>query len=109
FIGCIIGTYTAKPTDAETLESFYTTVKPWGFWKPILARVQEKNTDFVKNTRFFKDSINVIIGVVAQTALVTIPIFIVIKEWVSLSVAIGVFVILSVILKFTWWDKLKEI
>lgn len=109
FVGCIIGTYTAKPTDAETLESFYTTVKPWGFWKPILARVQEKNADFVKNNRFFKDSINVIIGVVAQTALVTIPIFIVIKEWASLSVAIGIFVILSVVLKFTWWDKLKEI
>ncbi len=34
-IGCIVGTYTAKPTDMETLKKFYTSVRPWGFWKPV--------------------------------------------------------------------------
>ena len=34
-IGSIVGTYTAKPTDMETLKKFYTTVRPWGFWKPV--------------------------------------------------------------------------
>ena len=34
-IGCIAGTYSAPPTDEETLINFYTRVRPWGWWKPI--------------------------------------------------------------------------
>lgn len=34
-IGCIAGTYSAPPTDDETLINFYTRVRPWGWWKPI--------------------------------------------------------------------------
>ena len=37
--GCIIGTYTAPPTDAEVLKKFYKQVRPWGFWKPVHAQV----------------------------------------------------------------------
>lgn len=42
-IGCIVGTYMAPSTDIDVLKSFYKTVKPWGFWKPIHALVQEEN------------------------------------------------------------------
>lgn len=108
-LGCIIGTYSAKPTDDETLESFYTSVKPWGFWKPVLKKVQQKDASFTHNSRFYKDSFNVILGVIAQTALVALPVFIVIKEWGSFAIALAIVIVLSLILKFTWWDKLKEI
>ena len=38
-IGCFAGTYAAPPTDTEMLKKFYTTVSPWGFWKPVHALV----------------------------------------------------------------------
>ncbi|MCK5367976.1 MAG: Na+:solute symporter, partial [Cyclobacteriaceae bacterium] len=34
-IACLIGTYTAPPTEEEVLKSFYKDIRPWGFWKPI--------------------------------------------------------------------------
>ncbi|MFW5851190.1 MAG: sodium:solute symporter, partial [Bacteroidota bacterium] len=107
--GCIIGTLKYPPTDDETLDNFYTSVRPWGWWKPVLKRVQNVDPSFQKNTRFWKDSFNVIIGTIGQTALVTVPVFIVIKEWGSFGIALGIVLIIGTILKFTWWNKLQEI
>lgn len=36
-VGCIVGTYSAPPTDEETLVNFYIRVRPWGGgnrWRP---------------------------------------------------------------------------
>ncbi len=107
--GCIIGTYAAKPTDKATLISFYKNIKPWGFWKPILTEIQKTDAGFTKNTRFLKDSFNVILGVIAQTGFVALPVFLVIKEWGSFFIALSIVLVASIILKFTWWNKLDEI
>ncbi|MBS1655429.1 MAG: Na+:solute symporter, partial [Bacteroidetes bacterium] len=50
--GCFIGTYTAAPTDMETLKSFYKKVKPWGFWKPVHELVVKDEPAFEPNRRF---------------------------------------------------------
>jgi len=34
-IGCLVGTWTTKPTDEVTLARFFRTVRPFGLWKPI--------------------------------------------------------------------------
>src|SRR5215203_1414403 len=53
--GCLIGTYTSPPTDKEVLKSFYGTVRPWGFWKPIHHEVIRENPAFEPNRRFKLD------------------------------------------------------
>ena len=57
--GCIIGTFSAKPTEMETLKKFYMQVRPWGFWKPVQLLVQAENPGFQPNSRFGLDMFNV--------------------------------------------------
>jgi SSS family solute:Na+ symporter len=33
--GSVIGSYATPPTDMAVLKSFYTNVRPWGFWGPV--------------------------------------------------------------------------
>ncbi|MGZ3938616.1 MAG: sodium:solute symporter family protein, partial [Flavisolibacter sp.] len=57
--GCIIGTYTAPPTDLAVLKKFYATVRPWGFWRPVHKEVMAEIPSFVPNKRFKLDMFNV--------------------------------------------------
>lgn len=107
-VGALLGTFLTKPTDEETLKEFYKTVNPWGFWGPIKRKVVAENSDFVPNKNFKIDMFNVAIGTIAQTALVALPIYVILKDTLPIWITIIITVICAVILKKTWWDKLPE-
>jgi Na+/proline symporter len=107
-IGCLAGTWLTKPEDNETLKKFYKSVRPWGFWKPIHELVVQEDPTFQGNKDFKRDMMNVLIGIVWQTSLVAFPVFLVLREWKSFIITICIVVVTSVILKFTWWNKLKD-
>jgi Na+/proline symporter len=106
--GCVLGTLLSPPNDEETLKNFYKKVRPWGFWKPIHDKVVAEDPDFVKNKDFKRDMFNVVIGIVAQTALVVLPMYLVLGQKTSLFIAIAVTVACMFILKRTWWNKLND-
>ncbi|MGC9343538.1 MAG: sodium:solute symporter family protein [Bacteroidales bacterium] len=107
-IGCIIGTYFYKPTDTEVLKEFYRKVRPWGFWKPIHELVVKENPEFKKNTNFGRDMLNILLGIIGQTAFVVLPIYIVVKQTLPIFVTIAILVVVIFIMKRTWWDKLED-
>jgi Na+/proline symporter len=107
-IGCIVGTYSAPPTNEETLKSFYRNVRPWGFWKPIHEKVVAEDPSFRKNKDFWRDMFNIVTGTIAQTALVIFPIYIVLKKMVPLYISIAIIVVCFIILKKTWWNRLPD-
>jgi Na+/proline symporter len=107
-IGCILGTLLTPAEDDETLKKFYKTVRPWGFWKPIHKKVVQDDPSFEGNKDFGKDMFNVAIGITWQTSLVAFPIFLVLREWTPFFIAIGIIAVTSIILKFNWWNKLKD-
>jgi solute:Na+ symporter, SSS family len=109
FAGSILGSLLTPPDEEEVLMKFYKNVRPWGFWKPIHEKVKAANPGFQGNTDFTKDVFNVMVGIVWQMCLVVAPIFLIIKEHNSLMITIGVFIACSVVLKFTWYDNLKNI
>ena len=104
--GALIGTYTTPPTDEETLKNFYKNVKPWGFWKPIHDKVVAEDPSFKKNKDFGRDMFNIVVGIIAQTALVIFPIYIVLKRMLPLGISIAIIVVCLIIMKRTWWDRL---
>jgi hypothetical protein len=107
-IGCIVATLATEPTDESTLMEFYRRVKPWGFWKPIHEKVIAENPDFEENKNFWKDMLNILIGVIWQTSLVALPFFIIFRK-TPLIFGVGAIVLItSIILKYTWWDHLKK-
>jgi SSS family solute:Na+ symporter len=107
-IGCIIGTYTAPPTGDDILKKFYSTVRPWGFWKPIHEKVMADNPSFKKNKNFSRDMFNIFIGIICQTALIILQIVIIIKAHISLIITIALIILTGIILKKTWYDRLEE-
>ena len=106
--GCIIGTYTAPPTEMEVLKSFYKTVRPWGFWKPVHEQVVSEDSSFVGNTRFKLDMFNVVLGIIAQLCLTILPMYLVLGYKMPLLVTVILLAIIVIILKKTWWNKLEN-
>ena len=107
-IACLVGTYTAPPTDEEVLKEFYKNVKPWGFWKPIREKVLAEDPGFNANKNFGKDMFNVFVGIIWQTALVVLPIYLVLMDVFPFTITLVIAVITTVILKKTWFDKLPK-
>ena len=107
-IGALVGTYTAPPTDEKVLKSFYKTVKPWGFWKPINAEVIKEDPFFIPNKRFKLDMFNVVLGMVAQLCLTILPMYLVLWMKLPLLITIMILIVIAFILKKTWWNKLED-
>ncbi|MBI1344072.1 MAG: sodium:solute symporter [Terrimonas sp.] len=108
FAASVAGTYLSKPTDMEVLKSFYRTVKPWGFWKPVYEQVLRDEPSFVANKRFRLDMFNVILGIIGQCCLTLLPMYLVLFMKLPLLVTIIILVIIIFILKKTWWEKLED-
>jgi hypothetical protein len=107
-IGCLLGTYLTKPTDEETLKTFYRTVRPWGFWGPIRRLVEAEDPDFRRNRNFKRDMFNIVVGTAWQTALVVLPIYFVLMQWRAVAVTAAITAVTMLILKKTWYDKLED-
>ena len=107
-IGCLVGTYSAPPTDMQILKKFYSTVRPWGFWKPVHEQVMVENPAFVPNKRFKLDMFNVVLGIIAQSCLTILPMYFILWMKLPLLITVLLLAVIMYILKKTWWDKLED-
>lgn len=107
-LGSIIGTFSAPPTNEDVLKSFYRTVRPWGFWKPIHEKVLSDDPTFVGNKRFKLDMVNVVLGIIAQCCLTILPMYIVLWAKLPLLITVIILTIIVLILRKTWWNKLEN-
>jgi Na+/proline symporter len=106
--GSLIGTFTAPPTDSETLKKFYRTVRPWGFWKPVHEMVVREEPGFEPNRRFKLDMFNVVLGIIAQLCMTVLPMYVVLSMHLPLLITVLILTLIILILKKTWWDKLED-
>jgi hypothetical protein len=106
-VGCLAGTWLTKPEDEEVLKDFYRRVRPWGFWCPILAQVRAEDPAFERNKDFWRDIFNIVVGITWQVSLVALPIYIVIQKFHSAVITAAIIVLTSIVLKFTWYNRLE--
>jgi solute:Na+ symporter, SSS family len=106
--GCLIGTYAAPPTEDAVLKKFYRTVRPWGLWKPIHDKVVQDDPSFERNKNFKRDMFNVVTGIIWQTCLTVLPVYIIIREQTPMFTTIGILLVTTLILKKNWYDKLDD-
>lgn len=107
-LGCIAGTYMSPATDMAVLKSFYKTVKPWGFWKPVHQQVMAEDPQFQPNKRFGLDMFNVVLGIIGQCCLTILPMFVVLWLKLPLLITVLILAVIIVVLKKTWWNKLEN-
>jgi len=107
-VGCVLGTFLSKPEEMKILVRFYKQVRPWGWWKPVHALAVKQDPKFRSDANFKRDAFNTTVGIVWQTSLVMLPIYIVLREGLPVLEAAAVLIITSIILRKTWWEKLSE-
>jgi len=107
-VGSVAGSYAYDPTDITVLKSFYSTVRPWGFWGPVKEAVLAEDPSFQPNKNFKINMFNVVIGTGAQCCLTILPMYLVLRQKMPLLVTVGILVVIIIILKKTWWNKLKD-
>ncbi len=105
-IASVVVCLRTPPERDGVLESFYRSVRPWGFWKPVHEKLVQKHPKILKNTDFGRDAFNIGVGIIWQLTLMVIPICLVIRQKTTLLLAVAVMVVTSIIMKFTWYDKL---
>ena len=107
--GSFLGTFLSEPTEMKTLKSFYKTVRPWGWWGPVYKELLKEESTLKKNTDFWYDMFNCVIGIVWQSSMIVMPIYFVIRDYPKGLIALVVFAMTTLILKFTWLDKVNKI
>ena len=108
-IAGIGGSLMTAPDDDKTLEEFYKNVRPWGFWKPILNKIQSSDANVRKNDKFYRDMFNIFIGMVWQINMVLVPIYLLVYEYTAFTVSLILVIGTTLILKKNWYDKLDPV
>ncbi|MEO9512831.1 MAG: sodium:solute symporter family protein [Flavobacteriaceae bacterium] len=106
--GSFLGTLLTPATNMDTLKSFYANVRPWGWWKPVLDALNKEGVGYRKNKDFVKDMYNCVIGIIWQSSMILLPIYFMIRDFPKTWMAFGVFILTSIILKYTWLDKVRK-
>ncbi|MBX2871158.1 MAG: Na+:solute symporter [Saprospiraceae bacterium] len=107
FLGCILGTFLTPPDEEEVLKNFYRNTRPWGFWNPIIKKIQADDPDFVPNQDFRRDCFNVLVGIVWQMCLVVMPVYLLIRNTGAFLLCLAIFAVTTYLLKIYWYDKLE--
>ncbi len=107
-LGSVLGCLLTPPDDMEVLKSFYRSVRPWGYWKPVLEEIRKEDPAFEPNKNFKRDMFNTVIGAIWQMSLIVMPVYLVLRDMKNMILAIAVIITTSVILKYNWYDKLEK-
>lgn len=105
---CVLGSYAAPPTDSATLVSFYTTVRPWGLWKPVRDMARQTQPDIVANPNFRINMFNVALGIMGQILLTLLPMYLILSKWTELIVVIALLLVIVLTMRKTWWKRLSD-
>jgi Na+/proline symporter len=108
-LAAIVVTLLTKKQDQASLARFYEQTNPWGFWRPVQKWVIATNSDFKPNRSIGIDAFNVLLGIVWQMTLIVMPIYFVIRQYSSALWLLLLFSVISVILKFTWYNRIKKL
>jgi len=107
-VGSIAGTLLTRPESDAILMNFYRTVNPWGFWGPIREKVLREDPSFQANRDCARDWVNVAVGIVWQLCLVTVPVYLVLRNWRGFWASLAVVAATSLFLKFNWYRRLEK-
>ena len=60
------------------------------------------------NTNFETDMFNVLVGIAWQMSMVVMPLYFAFRQWGNFGICLVILIATSVILKFSWYDKLEN-
>jgi Na+/proline symporter len=108
-LASIIGSLLTPPVNKDTLVSFYCTVRPFGWWKPVKAEAELlPDENLTKSESPFRAILNTFLGMIAITGFYLFPMYLT-GHWHFISIlCLSCAVLCSVVLAFTWYRYLPE-
>jgi len=100
--GCLLGSLLTPATPIAVLETFYTRVRPFGFWKPVRARCAAAP----QIASLPKTALNVAAGVLALIASFLSVFFFIGHYFSYFGTAISVVLLCGIILYCCWYRTL---
>lgn len=107
-VGTVAGSLLSRHEDMDTLGAFYKKVRPWGHWGPVVRFLQGEDETIEANRDWPRHLLNIVVGVTWHFMLVVVPLFLVIQEFKSMWICVGIWLVCSFILKRTWLDRLEK-
>jgi SSS family solute:Na+ symporter len=107
-LASVVGSLVTECEPDDVLKHFYKTVRPWGFWGPIRDKVMADDSSFVPNKSAKRDAVNVVVGIVWQMTMVTIPLYMILRDMKGLWISIFILLATSWFLKKSWLDHVEE-
>jgi len=106
-LGMILGTYMAKPTEETVLIEFYKRTRPFGFWGPVRAKInQDKLNEINKENK--RDILSTFMAVPWQVILFLTGMSIILKRWDQFGWLLIILILLSAGLYFNWFRHLSK-
>lgn len=105
FVTLACGIY-FEPTNLDVLVSFYSRVRPFGFWKPVREEAERRGLIPVNDKMPKIDILNGFITMVFQLNLAILPFYIFLRQWTNVYIWSIVLIGLSILLYFTWYKNL---
>ena len=107
-IASFAGSLLTKPVEAATLKKFYRDVRPWGFWQPVYEMCRKEDALIEENRGAVRDLTNCGVGIIWQMTLVTIPVYVVLRNFTGVFASALLLVATTLFLKKFWFDSLSR-
>jgi len=106
---CIIGSYVTSPVDEKILVSFYRTVRPFGFWKPVRDLSGFTKEELSKpSEKASLACVNVIFGMIAVSGFYLFPMYLV-GHWHKYAlICFSAGLASCIVMIFTWYRNLSK-
>lgn len=106
-LASVITALATPPVDEPVLVSFYETVRPFGFWRPVRSH-SRLTAEALANPKekAWRAVLNTILGMVAIAGLYLFPMYLVGHWYGKAFIWLGAAVLAAGILAFTWYRYL---
>jgi Na+/proline symporter len=102
----VAATYLTDPPPLPALRDFYRTTRPAGFWRPVTESLRAADPSFRRGTPFSLQLFNTACAGAGIVALYLFPVYLVLKQWTPMAMALGVAAACVLVLAVTWYRPL---
>ncbi|MHC4643664.1 MAG: sodium:solute symporter family transporter [Planctomycetota bacterium] len=97
-----------QAVDQGILVNFYTSVRPFGAWKPIREQVQLSEPVPSNSENVWITILNIVLAMFAITGLYLFPMYLVGHWYLSSMIWLGLSLAAIVALRYTWYNNLPD-
>ncbi len=106
-LASIIGSLLSRPVNQETLVSFYQTVRPFGWWRPVKTQAELLPIEnLAKSESPFRALLNTLLGMIAITGFYLFPMYLTGHWHFASCLCLVCAVLCAAVLAVTWYRYL---